>query len=266
MGPRADGGGAGGAGGASGGMPGPDASADVGMTEGGSGGWAGNTGDAGYGGSTGGSGFEGRDGSGAPPWCNVPAPDAPVPTSTTVSDFEAGPVVQAVVPGGIWSSDTDSTGEISMTIEPCGTTGKGLHFKGSHHTAWGADVAAAMVSPPQGLDVSGYRGMSFVIRSSAPTPFLLKILSPYSQPDCGRCDDSNTIGDDDCYSGYVKALSTTADATTQFVAWSELSQQSWGYRPPGSATFDPRGLLAIVFAFLKNVDFDACIDDIKLER
>jgi hypothetical protein len=223
------------------------------------------TGSGGAGGATtGGPGAAG----GSPFDCPRPIFAPVLPTSTNISDFDGdgGAVVQAVMGGGMWDIDTDMTGETTMRVEACGTAGKGLHFTGRGHTRWGADVAASMISTVQSLDVSAYRGVSFVVRSALRTPLLLKIMSPYSQPACGRCDDSNVAPDDDCFSGYTKLLETTVDAAPQLVRWSDFAQQSWGYRPLGSATFDTRALTAIAFAFLENVDFDVCIDDVKFER
>jgi hypothetical protein len=37
----------------------------------------------------------------------------------------------------------------------------------------------------------------------------------------------------------------------------------WGYRPLGTAMFDPKNLVSISIAFVQGVDFDICLDDLK---
>jgi hypothetical protein len=171
------------------------------------------------------------------------------------------------MPGGVWAVDVDgapgsTTMADSYKIEPCGTTGSGLHFVGHGHSIWGADVAAAVVSQTQPVDVSAYGGMSFVMKSTTANTLIFKVQNSYSQPPCGRCVEVDPV--DACYSGYVKIVSIPASATTPIVVrWAELVQQTWGYRPPGSVTFNPRDLISVAFAFDQNVDFDVCIDDVK---
>ena len=59
-------------------------------------------------------------------------------------------------------------------------------------------------------------------------------------------------------------MSLPAGSTTPIVVkWADLTQQTWGYRRPGSATFDPKDLVTIAFAFDRYIDFDVCLDDIK---
>jgi len=192
----------------------------------------------------------------------------PVPTTQAlISDFEgeAGTSVLAIMPAGVWSADVDGTGTTqldSFKVQPCGTTGNGFHFTGTGHTKWGADAAAAIVSQLQPVDINQYSGISFVLKSAAGSVSgLFKVQNPYSQPGCLRCDDANTDASDDCYSGYIKSISTS-DAP-QTVLFSDLAQQTWGYRPLGSAAFDKHNLVSIAIAFIQNVDFDVCIDDVK---
>jgi hypothetical protein len=172
------------------------------------------------------------------------------------------------MPGGVWSVDVDGTGttkDQSYKIEPCGTAGKGLHFVGKGHSIWGADVAAAIISQTQPVDVSAYGGMSFVMKSITPNTLIFKVQNSYSQPPCGKCDD--LIAGAECYSGYIKIIGLPAnDSSPIVVRWSDLSQQSWGYRAPGSAMFNPTDLISVAFAFDKSVDFDVCIDDVKFVR
>jgi hypothetical protein len=220
------------------------------------------TGAGGTGGCPGGACCDPSTGFGAPP---IPV------TLATCSDFDSdnGAVgIHCVMPGGVWSADVDgapgSTSQAdSYKIEPCGTTGNGLHFVGQGHSTWGADVAAALVSQIQPVDVSGFIGMSFVMRSTTTNTLIFKVQNSYSQPPCGRCDD--TMIGAECYSGFIKTISLPANYVAPLVVkWADLSQQTWGYRPPGWTVFDPRDLVSVAFAFDKSVDFDVCIDDVKL--
>jgi hypothetical protein len=170
------------------------------------------------------------------------------------------------MPGGPWALDRDASpsGSSVLNVEACGTNGFGLHAKGSGFLVWGAGVSAALSSQGRPVDASRYRGLSFVVRSVSLTPLLLKLQNPYSVPACGKCDDANMDFADDCFSGYVKGLLTTTDAAPTVVQWTDLTQQSWGYRPPGTAMFDAANVVSIAFFFDKGVDFDVCIDDVKL--
>jgi hypothetical protein len=220
---------------------------------------------------TGGAGGSGGGGK-AVPYCTPGYPE-PLPiTSGLISDFDsdASPLlVQAIMPGGVWAVDTDLMGtpkEQSMALEMCGTSGMGLHFHGMGHTGWGADVAAAIVSQLQPVDVSAYTGMSFVMKSITGTPTLIfKVQNPYSQPGCGKCVDSLTppLGAE-CYPGFIKNIGLTANSTAPIIVnWSDLAQQGWGYHPNGVVTFDPNNLISVAFAFDSNINFDVCIDDVK---
>jgi hypothetical protein len=204
-----------------------------------------------------------------------PGPDC-VPIATPdCSDFDSdqSPLgIHCVMPGGIWSVDVDGMGtpkQDSYRIEPCGTTGNGFHFYGKGHTLWGAEAAATIVSQTQPVDVSAFTGMSFVVRSTTPNNLIFKLQNSYSQPPCGKCDElvPPQVAGTECYSGYIKTIPLAANSTTPIVvAWADLAQQGWGYRPPGSAVFNPYDLISVAFAFDVNVTFDVCIDDVKFVR
>jgi hypothetical protein len=194
-------------------------------------------------------------------------------TMTDCSDFDsdADPTgIHCVVPGGSWSVDVDSLDagtpkSESWKIEPCGTTGNGFHFHGAGHSVWGADAAAAMVNPSQAVDVSAFSGMSFVMKSTTANSLTFKVQNPYSQLACGHCDD--TVKGQECYSGYSMIVPLPAmSATPIVVKWADVVQQGWGYRPSGTQTFDPKSLVSVAFAFDKGIDFDVCIDDVKLVK
>jgi hypothetical protein len=245
-----------------GGGPTTTSSQSVGIGAGGGGSVA-----VGAGGSVGvGGGFAGSPGSGGTPrpggvtYCSPPY-SSPMPiVNPLISDFEGNLFVQSIMPSGLWGVDSDGLGSYSMTLEPCGTNGKGLHFTGQGHAAWGAEVAAAMVSQTQPVDVTPYGGLRFVVRSITSVPLIFKVQNPYSQPPCGKCDD--TITGAECYSGYIRLVPLPPGIPMPVVVrWTDLTQQVWGYKAPGTAQFDPTNLVSIALAFDKNVDFDVCIDD-----
>jgi hypothetical protein len=203
-----------------------------------------------------------RDGGGSPvTYCSNPYPPPAAITGSVISDFESGLTVQAIQPGGTWEVLSDGRGSTGMTVEPCGTNGKGLHFTGRGHNLWGAGAGVAIVSTTQPVDASAFRGIQFVMTTASPVQTIFKVQNPYSQPECGKCNDG-LVGEE-CQSGFYKTFSITSDATPHTVAWSDLYQQSWGYRPPGSAYFDAGNLVNILFAFDQNTDFDVCIDDVR---
>jgi hypothetical protein len=194
---------------------------------------------------------------------------APLPIKiSNCSDFDSDDNpwgIRCIMPGGVWAADVDGTGTSqadSLKIEPCGTTGNGIHFVGRGHSLWGAEAAAAIVSQTQPVDVSAYGGMSFVMRSSTANVLIFKVQNSYSQPICGKCEEGSVV--DDCYSGFIKIVPLPANSVYPIVVrWADLSQQAWGYRPPGSSVFDVKDLISVAFAFDRGVDFDVCIDDVK---
>ena len=211
------------------------------------------------------TGFGGTTGVGGPASCNPPYPAPVAAPSANISDFEgdATEPTRAIIPGPRWSMDKDGSGTGSIALEPCGTTGQGLHAIGSGFNNWGADVAAALVTQVQPVDASRFGGISFVLRSASPVPVYVKLQVPYSQPACGRCLEVLAPAGEECYSGYIKIAQATSSAVPQVVRFTELAQQSWGYRPPGTAVIDAGNLISIAFAIDKGIDFDICVDDIK---
>jgi hypothetical protein len=197
-------------------------------------------------------------------------------TSPVISDFdnEAGLGVQAVAgPHGVWAMDVDGTptgATGSFAVESCDTTGNGLHFKGSGFKMWGADVAAAFVSPTDPVDASKYQGISFVLKSAMPVSVIVKLTNVDSQPStaglgmgCGLCDPDPT-DPKDCYSGFARVISSDATGTPQTIKWSDFPKQMWGFHFPGVGTVDPSSLEGISFSVDQSVaSFDVCIDDVK---
>jgi hypothetical protein len=208
-------------------------------------------------------------------WGNGAPVEPQLITMDSCSDFDAEGSeigIHCIMPGGVWQVDTDGMGTPkadSMTVANCGTTGNGMHFIGMGHSGWGADVAAAIVSQAQPVDVSGYTGMSFVMKAAAATNLIFKVQNPYSQPPCGKCDETvpPVVAGTDCYSGYTKNVPIAANSTAPItVSWADLTQQGWGYRAPGTAMFDVYNLVSVAFAFDTNINFDVCIDDVKFVK
>ncbi len=196
-------------------------------------------------------------------------PEPPAKADCSDFDSDANALnLQCRTPGGVWAIDTDKMGtpadKSPPVVEPCGTTGNGLHFKGAGHSGWGADVAAAIVSQSVPVDVSAYSGMSFVVKSATASSLIFKVQNPYAQPPCGKCVEVDPMANQDCYSGYSKTVQLPADdVTPRVVKWTELAQQTYGYMPPNTQKFDVNNLVSVAFAFGTNVDFDVCIDDVK---
>lgn len=199
--------------------------------------------------------------------CSTPIPV----TSATISDFdgEAGLAVTSTEPHGPWAMDKDASpgGLGSFVAEPCGTTGIGLHFKGSGFLIWGAEVAATFISSTQPIDASEYSGVSFVLKSATPVSVIVILHNPDSQPApaCGNCLETvpSTLGSE-CYSGYLKIVSSDTTGTPQMLRWSDISRASWGYHFPNQFAIDPTQLIDIAFAVDQSVaSFDLCIDDVK---
>jgi len=221
---------------------------------------------------TGGSGTGGGSSAGCALCTNMCLPAMPV-TSATISDFEgeAGLGVTAVDPHGVWAMDKDASpgGLGSYLVEPCGTTGNGLHFTGSNFTLWGADVAAAFITNTQPVDASAYAGLSFVIKSTTAVSVIVKVQNADSQPApaCGNCVETvpPTLGSE-CYAGYLKIVSsdTSANPVPQMLRWADITKAGWGYHFANQFTIDPTQLMSISFAVDNTVPmFDLCIDDVK---
>jgi hypothetical protein len=213
----------------------------------------------GYAGSAG-SGGSGIDGSAPRCYGKVAYPETVTFPVISKFDGDAGTTIEAVTPGGVWLPDSDGLGTLSMKVEPCGTTGSGLHFVGSGHVAWGADIAAAFVGPIQAVDASRYSGISFVIKAQTPLAVFVKLQNLDSSPSCGRCNDA--VPGSECYAGYMNTVAATNGGTPFSLRWSDFVATTWGYHWPGQRSIDPKELVSIAFAIDKNVDFDICIDDI----
>lgn len=193
----------------------------------------------------------------------------PVPTmSDMISDFdgEAGLGVQTVMPGGNWSLDTDKTGMTDMKVDACGTTDNGLHFTGSGHTGWGADVGAAFIDANAPVDASQYTGISFTIKGAQATTVIVKLQNPDSEPPFCKCGGpADAPAYINCYAGYTKTITVSTEATPITLTWNQVTKVGWGYHTPSQTTIDPKSLISVAFAVEKG-DFDLCIDDLKFVK
>ena len=168
-----------------------------------------------------------------------------------------------------WVIDTDGspTGTLSSAFEPCGNpsypSNKGLRVKGSGFTRWGISISRFLVSVRQPVDLSGFDDVGVFIFSPTITPVLLKFLNPYAYQECGNCND--TSPESECFSGFVANLFTTSGNDARGVMWSDLKQQTWGYRPPGVTMLDPSNVVAIALFIDQTVgSFDICLEDVLL--
>ncbi len=60
----------------------------------------------------------------------------------------------------------------------------------------------------------------------------------------------------------MKTVTATSSGTPFSFRWSDFVAAAWGYHWPGQASVDPKELVSIAFAFVQNIDFDVCIDDV----
>lgn len=146
----------------------------------------------------------------------------PVFVLTASSDF-AGKGLQIVSTGkkdggelpGKFMVDSDGTGTTSMMVEaPPGEPAKReLHFTGSAHTGWGADVAVTFVDANTPIDV-GFESAAVLLEvtGSITGGKVFAKMQTYDSfvPGCG-CDPSPTADPTlACYGGYVTDLFVTS--------------------------------------------------------
>jgi hypothetical protein len=187
--------------------------------------------------------------------------------SALISDFEgeAGTGIMVGSAAGGWTVDTDMSGMTDLKVEPCGTTGNGLHFTGTMHTGWGADAAATIVSATTPVDASQYTGITFTIKGAKATTVLVKMQNPDSSPAFCQCGTTAATQAANCYAGYAKTITAPTEAMPMTLTWNQITKTTWGYHKPGQSTIDPANLISLAFAVEKG-DFDLCIDDVKFTK
>jgi hypothetical protein len=222
------------------------------------------TGTAGGGNTTGAGGAGGAASTGD---CTSSGMPAEPMMSAVISDFEgeAGTGIMVGTAAGGWTVDTDMTGMTDMKIEPCGTTGNGLHFTGTGHTGWGADAAATIIGANTPVDASQYTGLSFTIKGAKATTVLVKMQNPDSSPAFCQCGTTAASQATNCYAGYAKTITAPTEAMPITLTWNQITKVSWGYHKPGQSTIDPANVISLAFAVEKG-DFDLCIDDVKFTK
>jgi hypothetical protein len=221
---------------------------------------AGSGGAAGSGGVAGSSSAGGAGGS-ADAGCNPPVFKHVVWNRAGVTDFDAdgGPQQFSAVLGR-WLLDYDMTGTASVSIEPCGTMGNGLHFKGSGNTAWGASVEAPFDSMTQPIDSDGSTGLAFTLRSTR--SIIVSVQEPENVAAFCRCND-DVLGQD-CHAGFSLSVAPIAPPVTVVLPWTMFRAPNFGYHEPGKVAVDPSQLVSLVFGVDQTAgDFDICIDDIR---
>jgi hypothetical protein len=180
-------------------------------------------------------------------------------TALTNFDPDGGPNEFGAV-DGFWSLTHDDKGTASWAVEPCGTTGKGLHFKGSGNSDWGAMMEAAFMFYTQPIDTNGSTGIAFTMESTASV--IVRVNEPENSPVFCLCNDA-TPGQD-CYAGFGVSVAPLAFPMTVSLPWAFFTKPTWGYHAPGKVAVDPSRLLSLVIGVDQTAgDFDICIDDIR---
>ena len=135
-------------------------------------------------------------------------------------------------------------------------------------TVWGAGVGVALggastgglagaVNPPvMPTDLSAFKGLTFMAKSSMMSDVVVQIGNPSTDPSYCTCQAASL-----CYTGHSKAVTAiAADWTKYTVLFSELAQPTYVMAP---VPFDPTAALTINFASNGPVAmFDYWIDDI----
>jgi len=207
-----------------------------------------------------------------------------------LADFEgdAPGAVMNVAPGGGWYSYTDTevggAGTAMFTpapgafvVETPGANGMGsaLHVVGTGFaggvasaTVWGAGVGVALggastggiagaVNPPvMPTDLSAFKGVTFMAKSSMMSDVVVQMGNPSTDPSYCTCQAASL-----CYTGHSKAVTAlTATWTKYTVLFTDLAQPTYVMAP---VPFDPTAVLTINFASNGPVAmFDYWIDDI----
>jgi len=211
-----------------------------------------------------------------------------------LADFEgdAPGAVMNVAPGGGWYSYTDSEvgaglpamftpapGAFVVEAGGANGTGSALHVVGSGFaggvasaTVWGAGVGVALggagtggiagaANPPvMPTDLSAFKGLTFMAKSSMMSDVVVQFGNPSTDPSYCTCQAASL-----CYTGHAKAVTAlTATWTKYTVLFTDLTQPTYVMAP---VPFDPASVLTINFASNGPVAmFDYWIDDITFTK
>ena len=129
-------------------------------------------------------------------------------------------------------------------------------------TSWGAGVGFNLNSPDEDTrlkyDVSPYTGIVFWGRTGTGSvtvrvKLVTADIAPETEPG-GEC-----VAD--CSDAFGQEIDLTTAWKEYSVPFSELTQQQWGYAPPGG--FDTTGVLAVQLHANAGVAFDIWLDDVR---
>jgi hypothetical protein len=129
-------------------------------------------------------------------------------------------------------------------------------------TNWGAGVGFNLNSPDTSTrlkyDVSPYTGIVFWARAGTGTATLrVKLVTADIAPDTesgGECTA-------DCNDAFGYGIDMTTTWQEYSIAFADLTQQGWGYTPPGG--FDSTGVLTVQLHADAGAAFDIWLDDVR---
>jgi hypothetical protein len=163
------------------------------------------------------------------------------------------------------STDTLSADDTHVTLD--GKESKGaLRIRGGPYPGpWGAGVTGQLNNGAP-FDASAYSGIMFWAKKvelgveSSVTVSIPTIQDTY-QDGGTTCKNPPTPGKSDgCSDGFHRDISLRSTWTLNIVYFSDLTQQGYGYKPPGG--FDKKNTLAINFGNKQAAPFDEYIDDL----
>ncbi|MFL5304490.1 MAG: hypothetical protein ACJ8F1_04725 [Polyangia bacterium] len=192
------------------------------------------------------------------------------PLEPLIDDLEDGDVYICTLDGrsGGWYTVADLTSSDLTPGFPFATTkipgGRGTsqyaaRFSGSGFTDWGAVMGFGLNQPGIGrlpYDASSAGGIKFWMKSNAPVQVQLLLPETTLPSDGGTCSDS--AAGRNCNNAFSFQITAPSSDWTEYqVPFSALTQ------PGGSATWNPRFLLAVQFAVGPGAAFDVWVDDIR---
>jgi hypothetical protein len=185
-------------------------------------------------------------------------------------DLPDGGPADAAPPVGQQVVATEALPEPHTTIN--GPSSHALHISGGTFKDWGSGVTGGLAGDGQvPYDASAYTGIIFWAKmGGAATSNSMTVGIPSTNdtlnPEGGICHDPETPGKHDrCSDGFHKDITLRPEWTLYIIAFSDLAQSGWGYKPLGG--FDSKVALGIAFTN-KGVTskggqpFDEWIDDL----
>ena len=157
---------------------------------------------------------------------------------------------------GRWFVFDDGSGgtRTDLEIGPSeGSDGNAVCISGSGFELWGGGVGfplSEMGSTRGAYDANAYTGLTFKARGSA-TRFRVMMVDEFSDPAGNRCSG--------CNDHFQYSFEPSADWQTYSFTWGDLAQLGFGDQQPRVCA---AGLSAIQFQWLRDTEFELCLDDI----